>query len=508
MSSNQTSTFRESLFNPDEFTLTFELVPNRGGKGKGQNRILELAKEAAADGRLRAVSITENAGGNPTLAPDVLGNEIRKTGLDVINHFSCKDKNRNQIESLLFAWDRQGLSNLLILTGEYPKQGYYGQPKPVFDLGAVQALDLIKRMNTGSTETGHGNKDKQFQPTSFLKGVVVSPFKILESELLFQYIKLRRKINAGADFVITQLGYDARKFHELLLYMKIHNLSVPVLGNVFIPNLPAAKMMYEGELPGCKIHDRLYQQIKTEADSADRGKKARLTRAAKLLAVLKGMGYSGAHIGGPGLAFSDLAFVMDQASLFEADWREFIPELSFWPANGYFIYQKDPNTGLNSAEATPLRGSIFHKKSLHYALSKKSHDLMFNPEGSLYGPLKKICFALERKGFDAKLDLFEFAIKMLLYKCQNCGDCRLADLAFLCPHSGCAKFLLNGPCGGSQDGWCEVYPKKKRCFYVRIFERLKFQELEKLFTGEVLPPREWSRNHTSAWLHFFHDMEN
>ena len=59
-------------------------------------------------------------------------------GLDVISHFSCKDKNRNQIESLLFGWDRSGLHNLLVLTGDYPKPGFQGAPKPVFDLDSVQ----------------------------------------------------------------------------------------------------------------------------------------------------------------------------------------------------------------------------------------------------------------------------------------------------------------------------------------------------------------------------------
>ncbi len=508
MSINHSSTFRESLFNPEEFTLTFELVPNRGGKGKGQNRILAFAKEAAADGRLRAVSITENAGGHPTLAPDVLGMEIRKMGLDVINHFSCKDKNRNQIESLLFAWDRQGFSNLLVLSGDYPKKGYCGHPKPVFDLGAIQALDLISRMNSGTTQTEQEKQDKPFQPTSFLKGVAVSPFKSLESELVLQYLKLQRKIDAGADYLITQLGFDARKFQELILFMQTRNLKVPALGNVFIPNLPVTKMMHKGELPGCIIPEKLFQQIMSEADSADRGKEARLTRAAQLLAILKGLGYNGAHIGGPGLVFSDLAFLMDQASLFETDWERFIPKLSFWPENAFYYFQADPTSGLNSPTINHPKESTTPKTSPHYTISKKAHDLMFEADGPLYEPLKRICFSLEKHGFEAALDKLEFFIKMLLFNCQNCGDCRLADLAYLCPQSGCAKFLLNGPCGGSQNGWCEVYPKKKRCFYVKIFERLNFHEIEKLFTGEILPPRDWSRNQTSAWLHFFHDLEN
>lgn len=132
---------------------------------------------------------------------------------------------------------------------------------------------------------------------------------------------------------------------------------------------------------------------------------------------------------------------------------------------------------------------------------------MFAQQGALYNPIKKLCFALEEYGLETELDAVEFFIKRILFNCQNCGDCRLAELGYLCPQSGCAKFLLNGPCGGSQDGWCEVYPKKKRCFYVRLFERLSDPEIKKLFAAGILPPRDWSKNHTSAWLHFFHGMD-
>ena len=118
------SKFQRSLFDPGEFALTLELVPNRGGRSAAHVRALDFARDAATDGRLQAVSITENAGGHPALAPEVLGREILDLGLDVIIHLSCKDKNRNQIESGLFAWDRAGLRNLLVVAGDYPQRGY------------------------------------------------------------------------------------------------------------------------------------------------------------------------------------------------------------------------------------------------------------------------------------------------------------------------------------------------------------------------------------------------
>ncbi len=498
--------FKKSLFNPSEFTLTFELVPNRGGSGKGQNRILNLARQAAGDGRIRAVSITENAGGHPALSPEVLGLEIQSMGLPVISHFSCKDKNRNQMESLLFAWDRVGLRDLLVLSGDYPQQGYLGKPKPVFDLDSVQALDLIHQMNHGKTKGNAKIENFKFQPTSFLKGVAVSPFKMLPQELILQYFKLHRKIAAGADYIITQLGYDARKFQEILLYLQLHDLNIPVLGNVFIPNLTVAKLMYHGDIPGCVISEDLYRQMCREAKNDDNGKKARLIRAAKLLAILQGLGFAGAHIGGPGLTYADLDLVMTEAANRRDSWRDFLSDLSFWPKDGCYMFEYDPATGLNSEVLKDNNQNASQSMPMSYHISHWVHQTFFEPEGAMCDMAGKICLGLERMGYENSLGRVEHFIKLGLFGCQNCGDCRLADLAYLCPQSGCAKYMLNGPCGGSRDGWCEVYPHRKRCFWVQVYNRFACLGLADSLKKGFQNPRDWRFNKKSSWLKFFKEQ--
>lgn len=501
------SRFYQSLANPAEFTLTFELVPSRGGRSKEHARTLELARHAAADHRLQAVSITENAGGHAALSPEVLGLEIRAMGLEVITHFSCKDKNRNQMESQLFAWDRMGLRDLLVITGDYPKVGYQGFPKPVFDLDSVHALDLISRMNEGRFSADDPLRQRApIHPTGFVKGVALSPFKRLEAELVMQYTKLHRKVAAGADFIITQLGFDARKFEEVLSYLRHHGLDLPVLGNVFIPNLPVAGLMHQGKIPGCIITDELYEVMQQEAKGPDKGKKARLIRAAQLLSILKGLGYAGAHIGGPGLSYRDIEFVLDEAEKLAPDWRALIPALSFWHRDGWYYFAKDEATGLNRPEPAPRTAKSGER--LPYRLARATHNLAFTPTGPLYQPMKKLCLALADGPLANFLDHSEHVLKFLMFGCQHCGDCTLAELAFACPQSGCAKYLLNGACGGSRDGWCEVYPGRKRCLYVRIYERLQENGLvERLKTG-LVPPRNWALNNSSSWVNFYRGLDH
>lgn len=78
-------------------------------------------------------------------------------------------------------------------------------------------------------------------------------------------------------------------------------------------------------------------------------------------------------------------------------------------------------------------------------------------------------------------------------RCSLCGDCRLNDTGGVCPVTVCAKGLLNGPCGGMENGNCEV-DANNRCAWVTIYERLEQQErVERLNT--VTPARDFSHKH-------------
>lgn len=495
------SPFQRSLHSPEEFTITFELVPSRGGRNRRIDRTLGLARDLALDGRIRAVSITDNAGGSPALSPEVLGLEIKAMGLDVISHFSCKDKNRNEMESQLFGWDRRGLHNLLVISGDYPKEGYSGHPKPVFDLDSVHVVDMLRLMNQGRF-IRHEN-----QPTAFFKGVAVSPFKLTEAEQLMQYAKLRRKIAAGADYVITQLGFDARKYHEALLFMQRHDLHLPVLGSVFVPTLKLAEIMYQGGVPGCIVSEKLYREMQKEATAADKGKKARLTRAAKLLAILRHMGYNGAHIGGPGLQMEDFDFMLTEARKYLPQAGELVGDVNFWPEEGFYLFHKDEHTGLNREEMNQC-GQGFAAFRPVFSLARLVHNAAFDPQSPLFPFCRTSCLALHDSCLKKPFFALEHVSKFLLFDCQNCGDCTLAGHGYLCPQSGCAKYMLNGPCGGSRDGWCEVYPGKKRCLYVKAYERNPSSASPDEDAQSFEPPRNWLLNGSSSWANFYQGRDN
>jgi len=75
-------------------------------------------------------------------------------------------------------------------------------------------------------------------------------------------------------------------------------------------------------------------------------------------------------------------------------------------------------------------------------------------------------------------------------RCAACGSCILGLTGGICPIARCAKQLLNGPCGGSQNGVCEV-SKETPCAWQLIYDRLKSQNRLHLIT-QIQPPKDWS----------------
>lgn len=489
-----------------EFVITCEFVPGRGKEGASLDAALQFARDVAGTApTIHAVSLTDNPGGNTAMIPDALAPEILKAGMDVLVHFSCRDMNRNAMESRLMALSRAGANNLLIISGDYPSGGFEGNAASVFDLDSVQAVKYIKTLNAGLEVPGtKKGSTVRIPPTQFLVAAAVSPFKATEAELLAQYFKMEKKIIAGADFIIPQLGYDMRKFLEIKRYLRSRNLNVPVLGNVYVLTAGAARSMNAGLVPGCVVTDELLRIVEEEAKDPDKGKSKRLERAAKMVTVFKGMGFNGVHVGGFGLKTEDFRFIIARAAELEPRWREFIPELSFSRQGEFFAFPPpvdyaDPGTDADVLGSIP-RG----RRQLGYEISKLFHRFMFTRSGLMARLLTRYYTLIGDRSALARLShAGEHSTKMLLYGCQDCGDCALADMAYCCPRGQCAKQQRNGPCGGSKNGMCEAYPNERPCAWTVVYNRHKSDGTLAEMRDGYVPPARNQLAHSSGWANYF-----
>ena len=131
-------TLREKLYQTDNFLLGIELVSIRGSMAeKSALRARAFASQLAESPLVDWISVTDNAGGNPQLAPQALGKPILYAGKEVVIHLTCKDLNRNGLESAAWQLQSEGFHNVLAMTGDYPVSGNEGMPKPVFDIDSI-----------------------------------------------------------------------------------------------------------------------------------------------------------------------------------------------------------------------------------------------------------------------------------------------------------------------------------------------------------------------------------
>ncbi len=214
-------------------------------------RSLEAARTLVDDPRIAAISITDNAGGHAMASPVPLAEELLARGQDVIVHVACRDRSRNALRSLAWELQARGIRNVLAVSGDHPVEGTGGLSRPVFDLDSVGLISLYHDLVNEPGPDG-----AEHAPGLYL-AAAVSPFKRLESEVILQYLKLGLKARAGADFVIPQLGYDSRKWDELLRWMRLHDLRLPVLANVYVLTRTVARLFNANAIPGCVVSDEL-----------------------------------------------------------------------------------------------------------------------------------------------------------------------------------------------------------------------------------------------------------
>lgn len=150
-----------------------------------------------------------------------------KYGVDAVPHILCGGFSKEDTENFLIDLDFLGIQNVLALRGDAVKSEVYFTPEPG---GNKYACDLVKQildLNLGKyldevIEKGHN--------TEFCVGVAGYPEKHMEAPSLDQDIKrLKEKIDAGAEYVVTQMFFDNTKFFQYVDKCRDYGINVPII---------------------------------------------------------------------------------------------------------------------------------------------------------------------------------------------------------------------------------------------------------------------------------------
>ena len=395
------ASLRDALAQPGGFVVAAELVTSRGPiTSEGGARVLALARDLAADPRIDVLSITDNPGGHAMLSPDALGTDLISRGQEVIIHLACKDWNRNALESRGWQLSSSGFHNVLALSGDYPIMGHRGLAAPVFDIDSVGLINLFTEMNAGLPD--ERRPSTRLQRTDFFAGGVVTNHKLHEREVMPQYFKLRKKVRAGARFVINQAGWNARKDDELLRWIRRDGLELHVLANVYLLSRTAARAFHRGIIPGIVVTDELLALAERHGASPDKGRSFFVDLASKHLAVVRGLGFDGVYLGGhmPAETFGE---IIDLAEAFGPDdWRTFAHEIQFSRPGEFHFFERDPETGLSSdvVNASYLESKRQRRTDLRvsakYRLSRRFHDTVFASDAPLFATGRRVYRRIEK----------------------------------------------------------------------------------------------------------------
>lgn len=215
----------EEVLKQGKFAVTCEVGPPKGvGTGEIEESVSYL--KDAADG-INVTDLQSSVMRLGSLATCII---LKEMGLDPIFQITCRDRNRLSIQSELLSAYVMGIRNVLALTGDHTTMGDHPDARPVFDLDSVQLLWTIKRL-----EEGHDLAGKELtEKPSFFKGAVVNPGADSEAAYELQILKLKKKIEQGAQFIQTQAIFDAEIFKRFMDRMEKEKITIPILAGIIL----------------------------------------------------------------------------------------------------------------------------------------------------------------------------------------------------------------------------------------------------------------------------------
>jgi methionine synthase I (cobalamin-dependent)/5,10-methylenetetrahydrofolate reductase len=232
-----------------QWVTTVELLPPRG---------YDLSSTIAKSRTLRehgvnAVNIPDGPRATARISPLVAALRIQQDAqIEAILHFCCRDRNLIGMQADLLACAACGIHNILFVTGDPPKLGDYPHATGVFDTDSIGMSAVQNRLNRGIDLGGQAIDP----PTRAVIGVGLDPTALDRRRELDRF---RQKLDAGAEFAITQPVFDP---DALLRFLdELGRCSIPILAGVWpLSSLRNAQFM-QNEVPGVEIPDSIMQRM-------------------------------------------------------------------------------------------------------------------------------------------------------------------------------------------------------------------------------------------------------
>ncbi len=257
-----------------EFVTSVEISPP---KGTDTSRFLKAAAKLHAAG-VDAVNIPDGPRASARMSPLALSVIVaRQVGIEVLLHYCCRDRNLLGMQSDLLGSHALGQRNLIIITGDPPKLGDYPNATAVFDVDSIGLTGIVQRLNHGRDLAGA----PLGPPTAFHIGVGANPGAInLDEEVR----RFRQKVEAGAEYALTQPVFDLDLLHEFL--RRTEDVPIPIVVGILPLTSHRNAEFYHNEVPGMSIPEVVRERMRL-AENGDDAKRVGVEIAREALTAAR-----------------------------------------------------------------------------------------------------------------------------------------------------------------------------------------------------------------------------
>jgi homocysteine S-methyltransferase len=259
-----------------ELVTTVEILPPKGWNAAEMIEHCRTLQEAGVD----AVNILDSARAQSRMGvlPAALIVQ-REVGLETVFHYTCRDRNMLGMLSDLLGAAAGGLRNVLIVTGDPPAMGPYPDSTAVFDIDSIGLTNVVRRLNQGLDPGGNPIGE----PTRFVVGVALNQGADLERELE----RFAWKVEAGADFAVTQPVFDADQLERFVGRLRA---PIPIIAGIWpLASLRNAEFL-ANEVPGVHVPPTVIERMRLAQEQGTAAARAEgVAIAAEMVEAIKDM---------------------------------------------------------------------------------------------------------------------------------------------------------------------------------------------------------------------------
>jgi methionine synthase / methylenetetrahydrofolate reductase(NADPH) len=254
-----------------DFFVSVELDPPKGAGVKKLIQAARLLAEAGAD----AINVGDSPMARVRMSSLSACQLIsQNVGVDTIIHFTTRDRNLMGMQADLLGCQALGLHNILALTGDPPALGNYAHATAVYDVDSIGLINIIAKLNAGQDIAGNTIGS----PLTLSIGCALNPTAQNQG---LELERIKRKLEAGADFIMTQPIYQTSDLTDFL--EKLGECPVPILIGIMPLHSSKHAEYLHNEVPGISIPADVRQAMR---DAGEEGAKCGLALSEKLLGEL------------------------------------------------------------------------------------------------------------------------------------------------------------------------------------------------------------------------------